>query len=260
VEKTSLIFNKITKTIVKVSSLETAELIKLLDNAYRDITISIGNLCGKICESLNLDSHEVIEAANYGYSRNNILFPGAGVGGGCLMKDSYLLLSSLTDLKELDLVRTARKINDSMIQETINLIESSYTKISRNVSKSNILVLGFAFKGFPYTDDIRFSPTLPIIEYLKKSGANIYGFDSFVSAENILKLGIKHVSDIYGKEKFDTIIIMNNNPKFKNLNFKKLIDKSLSPLLVIDGWYMYNSNNMNKLGIKYFALGSKNEI
>ena len=100
-----------TDTIVRVSSLEAAELIKLLDNTYRDITISIGNLVGKICDKINLDSREVIESANYGYTRNKILFPGAGVGGGCLVKDPYLLISSLEDKLDLELVKNSRKIN-----------------------------------------------------------------------------------------------------------------------------------------------------
>jgi len=109
VEKAASIFNNVTRTIVKVSSLEAAEVVKLLDNTYRDITIAIGNLCGKMCSSLNLDAREVIGAANYGYSRNKILFPGAGVGGGCLVKDPYLLISSLNGKINLDLIKKFEK-------------------------------------------------------------------------------------------------------------------------------------------------------
>lgn len=260
VESAASIFSRMTRTVVRVSSLEAAELIKLLDNTYRDMTIAIGNLCGKICEKLNLDSHEVIEAANYGYSRNKILFPGAGVGGGCLVKDPYLLLSSLDDSINLDMIKTSRKINDSMIEDTIRLIESSYRKTSRSISNSKILVLGFAFKGVPDTDDIRYSPTLPVIEFLKKQGSSLYGYDPLVLHETIKNLGIQPVSEIYGNQKYDCILIMNNNPRFRNIDFKRLEDKSNLPLLVIDGWYLYDSKSLKGLGIRYFALGSHNKL
>ena len=128
----SSLFNKITKKIVKVSSLEAAEVIKLFDNTYRATTIAIGNLFGKICDKINLDSHEVITAANNGYQRNKILFPGAGVGGGCLVKDPYLLLASLDPSLDLTLISSTREINDSMINDTKKLIESSFQKEEYN--------------------------------------------------------------------------------------------------------------------------------
>ncbi len=255
VEKASEIFNKLTRTIVRVSSLEAAELIKLLDNTYRDITISIGNLVGKICEKTNLDSREVIESANYGYTRNKILFPGAGVGGGCLVKDPYLLISSLGDKLNLDLVKNSRKINDSMIEDTIKLINRVFGD-SRNISESRVLVLGFAFKGTPDTDDIRYSPTLPIIEYLQKNKVKIFGYDPNVPKETINGLGVEYVPEIYNKIDYDCIIIMNNNPKFRDINFEKIQEKLDKKLIVIDGWYMYDRKYLKNLGIEYFALGS----
>ena len=255
-EKTASIFNSITKTVVRVSSLEAAELIKLLDNTYRDITISIGNLCGKICHKLNLDSREVIEAANFGYSRNKILFPGAGVGGGCLVKDPYLLIESVGKDVDLNLIKTCRMINDSMTDDMNKLIKIGFEKLSRKIEGSKILVLGFAFKGYPETDDIRYSPSLLIVEFLKKAGAKLYGYDTVVPATSIQNLGVEYVSDLYGKN-YDCIVIMNNNPKFKNLDFKKFKKESNQSLLVIDGWYLYNSKSLKSLGIEYFALGSK---
>ena len=256
VEKTSSIFNKITETVVKVSSLEAAELIKLFDNSYRDITISIGNLYGKICKKLNLDAKEVIQAANYGYSRNKILFPGAGVGGGCLVKDPYLLIASINQSVNLDLIKISRQINDSMITDTIELIEDSFRKTRKNISGSKILVLGFAFKGFPQTDDIRFSPTVHVIEHLLKSNAKLYGHDPVVPEKSISELGIKFIHKIYDEVDYDVILIMNNNPEYKNLDFKRL--KHNESLLVIDGWYLYDKQTLRGMGVDYFALGSKN--
>lgn len=258
VEKAAAIFNKTTKTIVKVSSLEAAELIKLLDNTYRDITISVGNMCGKICKELDLDAREVIESANYGYSRNKILFPGAGVGGGCLVKDPYLLIASLKGKLELELVKSSRRLNDSMIGETIKLIENGFEKVGKQIEGSKILILGFAFKGFPDTDDIRFSPTLPIVDFLKEQKGRLFGFDPVVPSKSIEGLGVKSVPDVETGE-FDCVIIMNNNPKFRNIDFKKIENKTKLPILVIDGWYLYDKKYLDTIGIKYFSIGSKQD-
>jgi UDP-N-acetyl-D-mannosaminuronic acid dehydrogenase len=258
VEKAASIFNKTTKTIVKVSSLEAAELIKLLDNTYRDITISVGNMCGKICKELDLDAREVIESANYGYSRNKILLPGAGVGGGCLVKDPYLLIASLKGKLELELVKSSRRINDSMIDETIKLIKNGFKKVGREIENSKILILGFAFKGVPDTDDIRFSPTLPIVDFLKEQKSMLFGFDPVVPSKTIKELGVKGVPDFETGE-YDCVIIMNNNPKFRNIDFKKIEDKTKMPILVIDGWYLYDKKYLDTIGIKYFPIGSKQD-
>tara|TARA_B100001750_G_scaffold235320_1_gene237695 strand:- start:766 stop:1833 length:1068 start_codon:yes stop_codon:yes gene_type:complete len=249
----SNLFNEITKKIVRVSSLEAAEVIKLFDNTYRDTTIAVGNLFGKICDSINLDSREVIKAANNGYERNKILFPGAGVGGGCLVKDPYLLLASLDPSIDLTLISSTREINDSMINDTKNLIETSFEKAGKKIEESKILILGFAFKGFPATDDIRFSPTLPIVDFLKNNNAKLLGYDPNVKEESIEKLGVSSVSNMFD-ENIDCVIIMNNNPKFKNIDFNQFKRNSSKPLLVIDGWYMYNPDMINN--IDYYALGS----
>jgi len=247
------LFNKITKKIVRVSSLEASEIIKLFDNTYRDTTIAIGNLFGKICDSKNLDSREVIKAANNGYERNKILFPGAGVGGGCLVKDPYLLLASLDPSVDPTLISSTREINDSMINDTKNLIETSFEKTGRKIEDSKILILGFAFKGFPATDDIRFSPTLPIVDFLKNNNAKLFGYDPNVKEESINKLDVSTVSNMFD-ENIDCVIIMNNNPRFKDIDFSQFKTNSSKPLLVIDGWYMYNSDMINN--IDYYALGS----
>tara|TARA_B100001750_G_C15504178_1_gene599245 strand:- start:691 stop:1995 length:1305 start_codon:yes stop_codon:yes gene_type:complete len=252
-EVATTLFSKSTKRIVKVSSLEAAEVIKLFDNTYRDTTIAIGNLFGKICDSINLDSHEVIQAANNGYERNKILFPGAGVGGGCLVKDPYLLLASLDPSIDLTLISSTREINDSMINDTKKLIENSFQKTGKKIEESKILILGFAFKGFPATDDIRFSPTLPIVDFLKNNNAKLFGYDPNVKEESIENLGVSSLSSMFD-ENIDCVIIMNNNPSFKNIDFKQFKTNSSKPLLVIDGWYLYNSDMIND--IDYFALGS----
>ena len=97
-----------------------------------------------------------------------------------------------------------------------------------------------------------------IVDFLKKEGAIIYGYDGVVKPEDIKGLGVERISQIYEKKNYDCIILMNNNQEFRGIDFKKLNEGS-KPLLIIDGWYMYDSKILDRLGIKYFALGAKNE-
>jgi len=92
--RASQIFHRITPTVVRVSCLETAEIIKLFDNVYRDIQFAIGNEIAEICETVGVNGYEAIRAANLGYVRTNIALPGY-VGGPCLSKDPYILAYSL---------------------------------------------------------------------------------------------------------------------------------------------------------------------
>ena len=140
-----------------------------------------------------------------------------------------------------------------MINDTKKLIESSFQKTGKKIEHTKILILGFAFKGFPATDDVRFSPTLPIIDFLKIKDAELFGYDPNVKKESIERLGVNGISSMFD-EIIDCVIIMNNNPNFKDIDFKKFKTNSSKPLLVIDGWYMYNSDMIND--IDYFALGS----
>ena len=80
-----------TQTIIPVSSIETAEMMKLIDNTYRDVRFAYANEIAIICEILKLDAKECIEKANFQYPRNNIPMPSPGVGGPCLSKDPYIL-------------------------------------------------------------------------------------------------------------------------------------------------------------------------
>ena len=84
------IFRKITKTIVKVSSLEAAEIVKLVDNTYRDVQFAFANEVARICESFNVSALEVISSGKLGYERTNVSLPGL-VGGPCLEKDTLVL-------------------------------------------------------------------------------------------------------------------------------------------------------------------------
>lgn len=248
------IFNKITKTVIRMSSFETAEVVKLLDNTSRDVNIALANLFGLICESLGLQSKEIIEAANYAYPRNKILIAGAGVGGPCLVKDPYFLISSVGDSLDLPLLRIAREINDSMPFHMIQLIEEVFKEMTREIKGSKILLLGFAYKGSPPTDDLRYSPTLPVLDFLLKRAAVVMGYDPYVNPDKIREMGVTPIS-INDVNDVDCIVIMNNNKAYLEIDFERVKKHSKKPVGLVDGWQLLDPSSMKQLGYHYRGVG-----
>ena len=253
IDKTGSIFNKLTKTIIRVSSFDAAEVIKLLDNTSRDVNIAMANQFGLICESLGLKSSEIIEAANFGYGRNRIWAAGAGVGGPCLVKDPYFLMESVKGKIDTSLITLARKINDSMPLHVLSLIDEIFVELQRHIKDSKILILGFAFKGRPVTDDTRFSPTIPVAESLKNKGAILFGYDPAVSQENISKICAKPIT-LEEMDDFDCIVIMNNNEEFLNIDYGKFINMN-KKVGLLDGWEILDNNYIKQLGFVYRGVG-----
>jgi len=254
IDRAANIFNKITKTVIRVSSYEAAEIVKLFDNTSRDVNIALGNQFGLICEKLGLQSKEIVDAANYGYPRNRILISGAGVGGQCLVKDPYFLIESVKDKMDLRWIEEARKINDSMPFHVIELIQTVFKKMGKNIQNSKILILGISFKGIPETDDTRYSPAIPVIDYLRKQSAVVYGYDPIVPDQIISALGVTPI-DPYVLDGIDCIVIMNNNKRFKELDLEKIKSKTKLPMAIIDGWQMIDPTYAKDLGINYKGVG-----
>ena len=90
-QKVTAFFNKISRKVVKVKNLEGAEMVKLLNNSFRDLSFAFSNQIAMICDQHGLNTNEVINAANKGYPRNQIPLASPGVGGPCLTKDPYIL-------------------------------------------------------------------------------------------------------------------------------------------------------------------------
>lgn len=245
--KAVTLFRRLTDDIVVVSSLEAAEMVKLVNNVYRDVNIALGNEFGLLCEKLGLDADEVIGAANHNYGRAKVMRPGAGVGGICLQKDSQIL-TKIAARQELDLplVKTARRINESMPAHVFELIKGAYREAGIPLKGSEVLVLGIAFKGHPETNDVRNSPALEVIGLLKGAGAKVLGYDPVIG-DDIRSHDIEPV-DISQERDFDCVVIMNNHPEFKDFRFDKV-----KPRVVVDGWHMLEKPPQN---IRYMCVGS----
>ena len=142
---------------ILVTDAASAEMAKLVENAYRDVNIAFANELSLICDSLQLDVWEVIEMANR-HPRVNILTPGPGVGGHCIAVDPWFIVGAAPELARL--IRVARDVNDGKPE---HVVEQVVVKAGR-FREPTVACLGLAFK--PNVDDLRESPAVDIVSRL----------------------------------------------------------------------------------------------
>lgn len=149
----------------------TAEMVKLMENTYRDVNIALANEFSLVADTHNIDIKKAIEFANK-HPRVKILSPGIGVGGHCLPKDPWFLIHS--DPKNTSLILTARKVNELMPEK----VAAKIRRVLKNVKNPKIVALGLTYK--PDSDDLRESPSLEVVRLLKEDGYDVFSYDNFV--------------------------------------------------------------------------------
>lgn len=144
----------------------TAELVKLSENAYRDVNIAFANELSIICDRLGLDVWEVISLTNR-HPRVNVLQPGPGVGGHCIAVDPWFIVDSAPE--DARLIRTARLVNDAKPAFVVGQVTSALRLMAgvKAETETTIACLGLSYK--PDIDDLRESPAVAIVEQLARS-------------------------------------------------------------------------------------------
>ncbi|MBD5393066.1 MAG: nucleotide sugar dehydrogenase [Lachnospiraceae bacterium] len=206
---------------ITLTDIRTAEMTKVVENTYRDINIAYANELVKICRAGNLNVYEIIRIANK-HPRVNILSPGPGVGGHCISVDPWFLVGDYPGLANI--ILAARKINDSMPEYVLERIQ----EIMEENQLRDITQIGFY--GLTYkedVDDVRKSPTLQLLECMKKHLAfgvktydpyvkkdivenQLHDFDMFVSSCKLIAIMVAHteikekIEKLRGKIVLDT--------------------------------------------------------
>ncbi|MAT42500.1 MAG: UDP-N-acetyl-D-mannosamine dehydrogenase [Anaerolineaceae bacterium] len=222
----------------------TAEMVKIMENTYRDVNIAIANEFSRLSERFGVDVWEAIKIANL-HPRVNILNPGPGVGGHCISVDPWFFVESAPDLTKL--ILAARQVNDSQPDFVVNQVE----KILGNLQNKKIAVLGLAYK--PDVDDLRESPAIDIVTKLSKLGAFVTAFEPF-KLDFDLKYGqmAQNLGDAI--KETDLILVLVAHSEFKNIDLVKL--KNLSNTNVIyDAVNIWDKPKLEDLGFQIFKLG-----
>ena len=214
--------------VVPVSSTDTAEMVKLLENTFRAVNIGLVNEVAIMCGRLGLDTWEVIEAAAtkpFGFMP---FYPGPGLGGHCIPIDPLYLSWKLKTLKyNARFIALADEINSAMPELVITRISDGLNDRGKAVRGAKILVVGVTYKQD--IDDIRESPALDIIKLLENRGAAVSYHDSHVTPAAMAHEGLKTPSaTLDALESFDCVVI---TTKHSDVDYGALVRRAQ---LVVD--------------------------
>ena len=245
-EMGEFLYETIVEQVVRVSSPETAEMVKLLENTFRAINIGLANEVAIMCEKLGINVWEVIDAAAtkpFGFMK---FTPGPGLGGHCIPIDPHYLSWKL---KMLDynarFIELAGEINTSMPFHMVDLVREGLNRTRKAISGSQILVIGVAYKK--NVNDARESPALDVLRLLENDGAELSFYDPyvpFVGLNGNRMMGMETLS----KESLnnsDAIIIMTDHDQ---IDFQFVVENGN---LIIDSRNVIKMNHSHviKLGV-----------
>jgi UDP-N-acetyl-D-mannosaminuronic acid dehydrogenase len=255
-DRAEAMFRKITEKIVRVSSLEAAEMIKLINNTYRDLTFAFANEVALIAERLGLSAGELIHAANADYLRSGVARPGF-VGGPCLEKDALILIASLHQIDfKPRVIEEARRLNQGLPDHVADRLIGELGRLRPGLAGARVLVTGFAFKGRPATEDVRGSAAIPLMQRLQDAGIEVWGHD-FVTPEKVVTgLGARACTLEEGFAGADAVVIMNNHPDYLTVGIPALARGLRSPGVLFDSWSLFGPDDFRATpGVRYGALG-----
>ena len=250
-------YKDVVKADIDLTDCLTAEIVKTAENAYRDVQIAFANEVALICESLGADVFKVRKLVNKCPFRDMHL-PGAGVGGHCIPKDSWLLASSVRGKVNARLLTDSRRINDSMPYHMIELLKSAFKSARKSLRGSKIAVLGLAF--LPDSDDLRNSPAIPVINILRKAGCKVSVHDPYVLDFYIdyYKLKTKNVSLTRNLDdslkNADCVIVITLHSVYKNLD-PMILGKAMRSRIIIDGRNLFDRKECAEAGFVYRGIG-----
>jgi UDP-N-acetyl-D-mannosaminuronic acid dehydrogenase len=214
-EKASELAKKLYVSFVKgrlyITSIRTAEMIKLMENTYRDINIALANEFAQIGEEAGINIWDAIELANK-HPRVNILNPGPGVGGHCIAVDPWFLTEDSTKSRIISL---AREINDGMPVHVLHEVREMLNNIKRE--ELSITIFGVAYKGD--IGDTRETPALKFIRLAEKEGYRVKLYDPYVKDEDF-EYPLLSLNDAV--ENSDCIVVLTDHNEFKSLSPAKI--------------------------------------
>jgi len=177
----ALLYGQAIEHVHPVSSTQSAEMIKLLENTFRAVNIGLVNEIALMCEKLGLDVWEVIDGAAtkpFGFMR---FYPGPGIGGHCIPLDPHYLAWKLRTLNySARFIELASEINGHMPEVVVRRASAMLNDAKKSVKGSKIFVLGVAYKKD--TGDVRESPALDVIRLLQEEGATVSFHDPYSNA------------------------------------------------------------------------------
>jgi UDP-N-acetyl-D-mannosaminuronic acid dehydrogenase len=229
---------------IVVTDATTAEMVKLMENTYRDVNIAIANEFARLAERFGVDAWEAIKIASL-HPRVKILNPGPGVGGHCISVDPWFFVEAAPDLSTL--IYAARRVNDYQPHFALELVR----KAVGDFHGKKIAALGLAFK--PDVDDLRESPAVEVIHLLQGEGATVKAFEPFKPEADLP--GVTAVPTLAAALKdADAVVLLVNHTGMRALTPEELAEMTPARILVdtVNGWA---GKDWEGAGFKIFRLG-----
>ncbi len=221
----------------------TAEMVKLMENTYRDVNIAIANEFSRLAERFGVDIWEAISLANR-HPRVKILSPGPGVGGHCISVDPWFFVETAPDLTPL--IYTSRKVNDEQPHYVMALVQ----KALGSLKGKKIAALGLAYK--PDVDDLRESPAAEAAHLLLDAGADVRAYEPFkpeglpgIPMANSLQDAIQGA---------DAILLLVRHTQFTAMKPAEIAAMT-SARLVVDTVNLWANREWEQAGFDIFCLG-----
>jgi UDP-N-acetyl-D-mannosaminuronic acid dehydrogenase len=256
-QRAASFWSLINKSVVQLPSLEAAELVKLANNTFRDVSFAFANELALIADRYNIKSADLIKAANEGYPRNTIALPSPGVGGYCLTKDP-IIYSHPRKKKGIKPILgiAGRDVNERAAAYPIQLLREYAALRGSKLANLHVLLVGMAFKGYPETDDLRGSTAVETWRALNGKCASLAVWDAIVPVAALTRQGMQFEKDLNKAiRKADAVLVLNNHPD--NLQVERgVVEFGDKHRLVFDGWSQFEAANMEaSANITYATMG-----
>lgn len=251
-EAGKILYQTFVKGEIITTTATTAEMVKLMENTYRDVNIAIANEFARLSDRFGVDIWEAIQIANL-HPRVNILKPGPGVGGHCISVDPWFLVEAAPDLSQL--IRSARTVNDGQPGFVVEKIK----EILGDIKGKRITALGLAYK--PDVDDLRESPAIDVVRLLSEAGALVTAYEPFKPDFRIAPaIMAKNLEDALHNA--DLILLLVNHKQFLEIDPNQILNltKTREIFDTVGGWkpeiWKSAGFEMHRLGVSERDLAS----
>ncbi|MED3950763.1 nucleotide sugar dehydrogenase [Priestia aryabhattai] len=238
------LYKKFVKGNIHVTDATTAEMVKVIENTYRDVNIAFANELAKISEKIGVNAWEAIKLANY-HPRVNIHLPGPGVGGHCIAVDPWFLTELQPELAKI--ISLSRQTNDSMPEYTALKTKSLLDE--KGIQHGRVAVLGLAFKG--NIDDMRESPSTDVLHHLEKLGVDYTAFDPHIK-ENKIERQTQSLDEAVAHA--DVILILTDHNEFKEL-LPSAVENHMRTKIIFDTKNCIQRDQWKAAGFDVVLLG-----
>ena len=239
-EKISKFYKSIIDEVIEVSGTREAEMVKLIENTYRQVNIAMVNELAILSNMLDIDIWEVVEAAKTKPFGFQSFRPGPGVGGHCIPIDpKYLSFKTRQIGQPVRFVELAQEINNSMPNYVVSRVSELMNKKEILLKNSKILILGVAYKKD--ISDTRESPAIDIVQALIEKSADVSFYDPFVEELIVNKTSILKEVNIKNFSNYDLILIHTPHSDFQNINFNEITS------LIFDSTGSFTITNVERI-------------